>query len=178
MADALVQFLLFAALATAVVVGWMLTVASLPGTWLILVSAGLYSWLSPDAGRWDIGLNTLGVLLALALLGEVLETVSAAAGVNKLGGSRRTALLAIVGSMIGAFFFTGLIPIPVVGTVVGACAGALGGAVFGELWKGRDVDHALRVGNAAMWGRLVGSLAKICIASAMAAVAMCSAVLH
>ena len=66
----------------------------------------------------------------------------------------------------------------IVGTVVGACVGALGGAILGELWKGREVDHALKVGNAAMWGRLVGSLVKICIASMMAAVAMCSAVLH
>lgn len=178
MTETLVQILLFAGLATAVVVGWMLAVASLPGTWLILVTAGLYAWLTPDGSRWDISVETLGVLLALAILGEALETLSAAAGVKKLGGSRRSAVLAIIGSVIGAFFFTGLIPIPVVGTVVGACVGALGGAILGELWKGREVDHALKVGNAAMWGRLVGSLVKICIASMMAATAMCSAVLH
>ncbi|MGC3968997.1 MAG: DUF456 family protein [Pirellulales bacterium] len=52
------------------------------------------------------------------------------------------------------------------------------GAILGEMWKGRDVDHALHVGNAAAWGRLVGSLAKICVASIMVAVTLASVLLR
>ncbi|MGC3968996.1 MAG: DUF456 domain-containing protein [Pirellulales bacterium] len=108
-------------MASMLAVGWFCTVISLPGTWIILVTAAVYSWLTPDGARWDIGGNVLGVLLGLAVVGEILETASSAAGVKKLGGSRRGAVLAIVGSLIGAVIGTGAIPIPIVGTLAGAC---------------------------------------------------------
>jgi uncharacterized protein YqgC (DUF456 family) len=150
---------------------WVLTLFGLPGTWLIVATAAVYSWLMPD-GRWDISWALVGVLAAMALVAEVYETAAAAGGSRKLGGSRRGAVLAIIGSIAGALFGTGLIPIPVVGTLVGACAGAAFGAMAGELWKGRDPDHAWRVGKAAFKGRLVGSLAKLLIAAAMVAVGL------
>jgi uncharacterized protein YqgC (DUF456 family) len=178
MTESVPQLLYFAAMVTMVAVGWFCTVLALPGTWMILATAAVYAWLTPDGARWDISMEVLGVLLGLALVGEVLETLWSAAGVKKQGGSRRGAVLAIVGSLIGAVVGTGAIPIPVVGTLAGACAGAMLGAILGESWKGRDIDHALRVGNAAAWGRLVGSLAKICVASIMVAVVLASALLR
>ena len=66
----------------------------------------------------------------------------------------------------------------VVGTLLGAGLGATAGAILGESWKGTDIDQALRVGHAAFWGRLTGSLAKIVVASAMVAVTIASALLH
>lgn len=178
MIESVEQFLLFVALLFGLGFGWVLTLISLPGNWLILGVATLYAWLTPDALRWNISLTLLGVLLAVAIAGEVIETASSAAGVRKLGGSRRGALLAVVGSVVGALAATVLIPIPIVGTLIGACGGALLGAVMGETWKGRDMDHVLRVGQAAAWGRLVGSLAKIVVASVMVALTIASAVLH
>jgi len=155
----------------ALATGWVLTLLNLPGNWLIVVAAALYAWILPDSSRWDLSWELVGALTVMAIVGEIAETASAAMGVKKLGGSRRGAVLAIVGSFIGALVGTALIPILVVGTVVGACAGALGGAMLGEFWKGHGFDHSLRVGQAAFWGRLFGSLAKILTASVMLAVA-------
>jgi uncharacterized protein YqgC (DUF456 family) len=159
--------LFFCALAT----GWVLTLLNLPGNWLMVVAAAIYAWLMPDGSRWDLSWELVGVLVVAAILGEIAETASAAMGVKKLGGSRRGALLAIVGSLVGAFVGTALIPVLVVGTIVGACAGALGGAMLGEFWKGHGFDHSLRVGQAAFWGRLIGSIVKVLTASVMIAIA-------
>lgn len=178
MADPLLQLLLYLAMLVGVGAGWVLTVVSLPGNWLILATAGVYAWLTPEGTRWDIGLPVLGVLLGLAVVGEIVEALASAAGVKKVGGSKRGAVLAVVGSVIGAIVGTGAIPIPAFGTIFGACLGALVGAVVGELWKGRDIDHTLRVGQAAFWGRLVGSLAKIIVASAMVAVTVSATLLN
>lgn len=157
-------------------VGWFLTLLSLPGNWLIVAAAAGYSWLVPDDSRWDLGWTLVAVTAGLAVVGEVVETAAGAMGVRKLGGSRRGAVLAVVGSFVGALLGTGGIPIPIVGTVLGACLGAMCGAYLGETMQGRDRAEAQAIGKAAFWGRLWGTLFKIVISCAMVAVAAVGAV--
>lgn len=165
-----------ALLVLAYLTGWFMVLMSLPGTWVMLGAAGLYAWLGPsDEGRWELGWPTLAALLGLAVLGEILETAAGALGAQQAGGSRRGMLLAIAGSIVGAMLGAGVgVPIPVIGPVIGAVLGAaLGafvGAVLGELWKGRELDHSWRVGESAFWGRLLGTLAKLGVATAMVVV--------
>ena len=68
------------------------------------------------------------------------------------------------------------VPIPVVGSVVGAVLfaglGALLGAMLGELAAGRSLATSWKVGRAAFWGRLLGTLAKALIGAVMAGVAI------
>jgi uncharacterized protein YqgC (DUF456 family) len=166
-----------------VIAGWLLTLFSMPGNWVIVVSAALFAWLVPADGTSGIGMSWTAVaaLLILAIIGEVIEFLAGAMGASRAGGSKRGAVLAIVGSMIGALIgaFVGL-PIPVVGSVVAAIlfasCGALVGAMLGEWWKGRDLAQALEVGQGAFWGRMLGALAKTTVASVMAAVAIVAAV--
>lgn len=152
--------------------GWVLTLFNLPGNWLIVAGAAIYAWLMPADSGWTLSWSLVGVLVVVAVLGEIAETASAAMGVKRIGGSRRGAVLAIIGSLLGAIVGTALIPVPILGTVVGACVGSLGGAMLGEFWKGHGFDHSLRVGQAAFWGRLLGTAAKIVVASVMLAVAV------
>jgi uncharacterized protein YqgC (DUF456 family) len=173
--DAAITILAITLYAATLAFCWALTLFGLPGTWLIVAAAAVYSWLMPDGTRWDVSWNLVAVLAAMALVAEIYETAAAARGTRKLGGSRRGALLAIIGSIVGALLGTGLLP--VVGTIIGACVGAGFGAVAGELHKGRDVDHAWRIGKAAFHGRLVGSLAKLLIATAMVVVGLGAAFL-
>jgi hypothetical protein len=56
---------------------------------------------------------------------------------------------------------------PIVGAVLFAGLGALAGAVLGERWKGRDLEESLRVGEAAFWSRLLGTLGKSLIGAVM-----------
>lgn len=159
------------------VVAWALSLIGLPGNWVMIIVAAIHAWIVPNDSRWDISWPVIAALVVLAVIGEVVESGLAAAGVKRLGGSRRGMLLAVVGSFIGATIGAAIgVPVPIIGTIagiiVGAALGALAGAAAGELWKGRTFDKSLEVGHAAFWGRLLGSMAKLIIASIMLSVAV------
>jgi uncharacterized protein len=162
-------------LVVASVLCWAANVFGLPGNWLILFFAAIYAHFGPDQGRMDIDWGSIAGLGALAVMGEVIEFLAGAVGAKRAGGSKRGALLALLGSMLGGIvgIFVG-IPIPIVGQVVAAVLfaglGALGGAILGERWKGRDMQESLRVGQAAFWSRLLGTLGKTLVGAVMLAV--------
>jgi len=168
-----------------VVICWAVNIAGLPGNWMVAGLAALYSFLVADHLRSDVGWLVVIALLVLALLGELIEFAAGAVGTTSAGGSKRGAALSLLGSLIGGFvgMFVGVaIPIPVVGVVVGvlffASLGALVGAVMGEQWKGRDMEESLRIGNAAFWSRLAGTLGKIGVGAVMIAVLMLALILE
>jgi uncharacterized protein YqgC (DUF456 family) len=156
---------------------WLVQLVGLPGNWAIVIIAALYAWLLPGEHATAIGWRAVGILLALAVLGEIVEFAAGAMGVSTAGGSRRGAVLAIAGSLVGGIvgLFVGL-PIPVVGSLVSAVLfgglGALVGAMLGETWKGRDFDASLEIGKAAFLGRLLGTVAKMVICTLMVVVAL------
>ena len=178
MTETLTEIALYTAFVLVLGIGWLLTLFSLPGNWLIVAAAAGYAWLVPDGSRWDLSWPLVGVTAALAVVGEVIEGAASAMGVRRLGGSRRGAFLSVIFSFIGAIVGTGAIPIPVVGTLLGACLGAMAGAVVGETWKGTDPTATDAIGKAAFWGRLWGALAKMVVACAMVAVAAIGALWH
>lgn len=149
----------------ALLVCWAVTWLGLPGNWLMLLVAAVYAWVGPSDSR--LGMGTLPVigLFFLAASGEVLEMGAAAVGTKKVGGSKRSAVLALIGSLAGGIVgVTVGLPIPFVGVVVAALLfaglGAMIGAMLGESWKGEDMDKSWNVGKAAFWGRMAGTLAK------------------
>ncbi|MGD9723240.1 MAG: DUF456 domain-containing protein [Pirellulales bacterium] len=169
------HFLAAFILAVVAIIGWLSQLVGLPGNWVIVVAAGVYAGLLPADSRIAIGWETVAALVVLATLGEIVEFAAGALGVSKAGGSRRGALLALVGSLVGAVagMFVG-VPIPLVGSLVAALLfgglGALVGAMLGESWKGRDFDVSLQIGKAAFVGRVLGTLGKLIVGSAMLAV--------
>ncbi|MEM6755860.1 MAG: DUF456 family protein, partial [Planctomycetota bacterium] len=107
-------------------VGVLLTVVQLPGNWLILGATAAVAWWRWGAADPTYGWWTLGTLLGLALLGEVIEFVAAAAGSRGAGGSKRAAGLAIVGAVVGAIVGAIVLTvIPIVGWVVGGLIGSV-----------------------------------------------------
>lgn len=162
-----------AGLLLAVVAGLLLTLVGMPGNWLIVTAACLYAWQMAEAPRAGFGWAVVLVLFLLAVAGEVLEFLAAALGAAKAGGSRRSALLAIVGSMVGGIVgLTVGVPIPVIGSLVAAVlfagVGAMIGAVLGETWKGRSAEQTLHVGWGAFRGRVLGTLSKLSVGLLMA----------
>lgn len=164
----------------ALVVGWILTILNLPGNWVMVAAAALFAYFMPSDAPFSIGWSIVVALVALALVGEILEFVAGALGAKRAGGSRRSAVLALAGSLVGGILgvLIGL-PIPVVGPVVAAIlfagGGALAGAMIGEAWKGRTLQQSWQVGQGAFWGRLFGTLAKTVIGSAMVVVGVVAA---
>jgi uncharacterized protein len=143
-----------------------LSIISLPGSWLLVVIAGLMTFAADRSKMYAMDETTFWIVLAIAVVGEVIEFAAGAAGVNKLGGSKRSAALAVVGSIIGAIvgMFVGT-PVPVIGSVVVSLllggVGAFAGASLGERWAGREWTDAMQIGKAAFWGRLLGTFGKI-----------------
>jgi uncharacterized protein YqgC (DUF456 family) len=177
------ELLLAVALALFACFAWVLQALGLPGNWLIVAAAAAYALWWPVEGRLAIGWNTVIVLLVLAVIGEVAELAAGAAGVAKAGGSRRGAVLAIIGSLVGSILGVCVgIPVPIVGSLVAAVAfgavGALVGAMIGEQWKGRDMDTSFEIGKAAFVGRVLGTVAKLAVCSIMVIVTLAALVLE
>ena len=159
---------------------WALNLVGLPGNWFIVLSAALYAWLMP-VHRADFGWLVVVMVLVLAILGEVFEFLAGAAGTMKAGGTKRGAMLALLGSGLGGLLglFIG-VPVPVIGSVVGAlifsAIGALLGAIAGEMWAGRDINHSWSVGHGAFWGRLLGTFGKAIVGVTMIVVVIAAIV--
>jgi uncharacterized protein YqgC (DUF456 family) len=166
----------------AVGIGWVLTLLAMPGNWLIVGVAGLYAWLGPQGGITQLQWKTVIAMLVMATLGEIAEFLAGMIGAHRAGGSRRAAIYSLIGSLIGAIGgATAGIPIPVlgsaIGAVVGGAVGAFGGAAFAEHTLGEQFQQSMKVGQAAFWGRLLGTGAKTVVASIlaiMAIVAICA----
>lgn len=153
--------------------GILLTLLTLPGTWVALAAAALAQWWSfeylDDPATPDTELMfswwSLGGALFAAVLGEVIEFVASAVGAAKAGGGKRAAILSMVGGFVGAIVGT-LVPPPIVGTILGAAVGAgLGGLAGEKLTKDRTWSDSSRVGLGAATGRLVATIAKAACAA-------------
>src|SRR3712207_1503794 len=85
-------------------VGMFLNIIGLPGIWLMIGAVGVYAWLT----RADnyVGTVSLIVLVGLGVLAEVVEFLAGSAGAKKAGGSKRSAMGAIVGAIIGGIFLS------------------------------------------------------------------------
>jgi len=148
----------------AVAIGMVLAIFTMPGVWFMLGVAVLLEIIFADRSIFHPA--TLIALLAIAILGEIFELLASAVGASRAGGSRRTAALSVVGSLIGAIAGTFVIPIPIVGTIAGAAILA-GLFAFGseQLFEKRAMDHSMQVATGAAIGRLAATLVKVTVAS-------------
>ncbi len=164
------------ALVLAAMCCWFANVFTLPGNWLIVGLAAIFTYLLPPAeyGR-GFGWITVAVLALIAVLGEVIEFAAGAAGAAKHGASRRAMFLSIVGAAVGSITGAAVgIPVPIIGPLVaavgGGAAGAFGGAYLGEIWKGKLHPERTAVSTGALIGRLFGTVGKLAAGAAMVAV--------
>jgi len=145
-------------------VGIVLTIITLPGTWLILVCALLTKlfWIHDFMPWWVI--IVMGVL---ALLGEIIEALASGFGAAKTGATKAGAIGAIVGSLLGALGGSAfLFPL---GTIAGACLGAAIGTLLVEVgYARRTFKEGAWAGTGAAAGRFVAILVKGSIAGLMA----------
>jgi len=134
----------------------LLNVFGLPGNWIFLGLALLYS-LGTRAGR--PGRIALAILAALAVLGEVLELAVGLGYVARRGATRWGAVGTFAGGLLGALVCAPAAP--PFGSLVGGFAGSFAGAVLCEYLGQRRADAALRAGRAAFLGRVLALVAKM-----------------
>jgi hypothetical protein len=133
-------------LAVCCLAGLLLVPLGLPGLWVMVAGVLGYGWLT---GFRTVGVGTIGLVLGLAFLGEILEAWVGFRTARRYGGSRRAGWGALVGGLVGAA--VGL-PVPIIGSVIGAFVGSFAGAALLELSASRRVETAVGAG----WGAVVG----------------------
>ncbi|MBV8782126.1 MAG: DUF456 domain-containing protein, partial [Phycisphaerae bacterium] len=148
--------------------GFVLSVVTLPGTWLMCAALAVYAVVTRSAGV--VGWKSIGLLLVLATVAEIIDTIASGAGAKKAGASRMAMIAAVIGGILGAIFLSFILFFPL-GTIAGACIGCFVGAGVVELVIRRDVGHSLHVGFRAAWGRLTGIVAKIAFSLTMLIIA-------
>lgn len=141
---------------------WLMLVAfGLPGNWLIVISACLFSWWQRGSGIFSI--YTLIAIVALAVIGELFEFFGGMRGARKSGASWPGSVAALAGSVTGAILGTFLIPILLLGTLLGACIGAGTGAWAFEFARGKKLKESARYAIGAGLGEFLGITSKFAI---------------
>jgi uncharacterized protein YqgC (DUF456 family) len=145
-----------------VVAGLFINILGLPGLWLIVVGVVCYAWAT---GFEYLGWWSIGIIIALGLLAELVEFVAGAAGSAQAGGSKRGMAGAIVGGIVGGIVGTPVFPI--VGTIIGSIIGCALGAYLIETTIGKTHTEATSISIGAAKGRFVGLVAKSAFGVAM-----------
>ena len=144
--------------------GLVLTPLGLPGNFIIFGGALIYNLI-----LWEmaIGVWSLGVLLALTVVGEILEYGLSMAAARKRGASNKALFGAIIGGIVGAVVGT---PVPVIGSIIGLFVGVFLGAFLLELLVRKDVVQAYDAALGAFYGRVGAIVAKTMVGAAIIAV--------
>jgi uncharacterized protein YqgC (DUF456 family) len=141
-------------LATAVT-GLILVPLGLPGLWLIVLGVLGYGWLTDFR---TVGVATIGIVVALAAVGEIVEAWLGFRVARRYGGSARAGWGALVGGIAGAVVG---VPVPLIGSVIGAFLGSFAGAAVFEYTRSRAVAGATRAGWGAVVGRAAAAAVKV-----------------
>ncbi len=139
------------------ILGLLLVPLGLPGLWVMVAGIVGYGWLTDLR---SVGVATLGVVLGLAFLGEIIEWWLGFRLTRTFGGSRRSAWGALIGGLVGAVLG---VPVPIVGSVIGAFVGSFTGAALFEYTLSRTPEVAVRAGWGAVVGRAAAAAAKIAL---------------
>jgi uncharacterized protein YqgC (DUF456 family) len=137
-----------------IVVGLAGTVLpALPGTALVLGGIVLGAWVDNFT---RVGVVTLAVIAAIAVLAWVLDYVAGLLGAKRAGASRQALVGAALGTVVGLFMgLVGVLFMPLVG------------AALGEYLARKDQGQALKVGVSTWLGIMAGLLAKVVLAFVM-----------
>lgn len=147
-----------------VIVGILMVPLGLPGTWLIVVGAMLYSiFFGFDGGAsspWAVN----AILLGLAIFGEIVEFFVGTLGSKPLKVSNGAIICAFIGGIVG-----GIIGVPVflVGALLGIFVGAFLGALIYEWVTLKNFGRALVNATAVLATRVVATFLKTSLALGM-----------
>jgi uncharacterized protein YqgC (DUF456 family) len=136
-------------------VGLLLIPLGLPGLWVILLGIVGYGWLTEFQ---TLSVWFLGLMIGLAILGEVFETWIGFRYAQRYGGSSRAGWGALVGGLIGAIVG---VPVPIIGSVIGGFVGAFVGAALFEYTRARQSGSAAKAGWGAVLGRAAAAAVKM-----------------
>lgn len=146
-------------------IGLCLIPLGLPGLWVMVVGIIAYGWLT---SFHTVSALTIGIVLAIAVIGEIIESWLGFRFAKRYGGSSRSGWGALIGGLIGAVIG---VPIAIIGSVIGAFIGSFIGAALFEYSASRRAGVATRAGWGAVVGRAAAAAMKIALGLVIAAIA-------
>lgn len=120
----------------------------LPGPILVYLGMLLYGFMT-DFATLDAYFFTLQALAMVAIF--AVDYVASAVGTRMFGGSKRAAIGAIVGTVLGLIFLG----------PIGIILGPFAGAILVEVMRGAHARDAIRAGIGTVVGTLGGTLVKL-----------------
>ena len=126
---------------------------ALPGLPLVFAGMLLAAW---AGGFNEVGWVTLVILGLLTVVSVAVDFFATMVGAKRVGASKKALLGAVLGTFAGLFFGP-----------LGLFAGPFVGALLGELWHGREIGQAAKVGLGTWLGILLGTVLKLGLAFAM-----------
>ena len=128
----------------------------LPGHVILLLAAVVHRWMLGEASglRWW----SFVVLVLLLIASQAFEFFSGAAGTKWFGGSKWGAWGALIGGIVGMFFFP-------FGLILGPLIGAL---LFEKLFAKKENTPALVSGVGSVLGTVAGMIVKFAVGLVMA----------
>jgi uncharacterized protein YqgC (DUF456 family) len=143
--------------------GLVLIPFGLPGLWVIVLGVIGYGWLTDFQ---TVSATFMGIIIALAIVGEIFESWIGFRFAQRYGGSSRAGWGALAGGLVGAIVG---VPIPVIGSVIGGFVGAFVGAALFEYSRARRTEGAVKAGWGAVLGRAAAAGVKMALGVAMVA---------
>ena len=147
-----------------IVLGVLMVPLGLPGTWLIVVGAALYSiFFSFDGGdssAWAVNF----ILIGIAVFGEIVEFFVGTLGSKPLKVSNGAIVCAFIGGIVGAIIG---VPVFLIGSLLGVFLGAFLGAFIWELATLGSVGRALTNALAVLATKVVATFLKTTLAIGM-----------
>ena len=83
-----------------VVISLGLNAVGAPGNWVMLVIAGIYSWMMPSESPYAFGLIVIILVFLFAIIGEALEFLTGVMSAKRAGGSKKGMWCSVTGSII------------------------------------------------------------------------------
>jgi uncharacterized protein YqgC (DUF456 family) len=95
-------------------VGLCLVPLGLPGLWVMVLGIIAYGWLTDFR---TVSVLVIGIVLAIAVLGEIIDNWLGFRFARRYGGSSRSGWGALIGGIVGAMIG---VPVAIIGSVIGA----------------------------------------------------------
>ena len=149
--------------------GLLIIPFGLPGLWVMVLGVVAYGWLT---GFQAVTAGIVALVLALAVVGEVIEAWLGFRLARRYGGSSRAGWGALAGGLIGAVVG---VPVPLIGSVIGGFVGAFVGAALLEYTRARRTDAAAGAGWGAVLGRAAAAAVKMALGIVIGVIALVAA---
>jgi uncharacterized protein len=149
-----IQMLYYALAVVLILVGIAgVVLPALPGLPLVFAGMLLAAWADDFQKIGWVTLVVLGLLTALSFAADIFST---AVGAQRVGASRKALWGTVIGTFAGLFFMP-----------IGLFVGPFVGALVGELWHGRELRQAAKVGLGTWLGIVLGVVLKLGLTFAM-----------